>query len=137
MSATNITGPIYQTRQGAITVTHSKRFTTGTSTTGATTGITVRATPVKPVVVEAMVAVTTGDAGTSPTVSVGYTSTGYADLVNAASTATGTAGGTFLPSTLTRTILTSDQEIFYKQGGTPSGSTFWLILRIFDLNTAP
>lgn len=137
MAETNLSGPIYGTRSGCPVVRQSKQISGTSSTTATSTGIIVRASTYSPVLIEAQIAVTTLDGGTTPTISFGYTGTGYTDLVNAQSTATAATGGTFLPaSNVTgKKIVTTDTEIFYKQGGTPNGTgVTWLILDITTLN---
>lgn len=140
MSAENLSGSIYGVRQGGVPVYQSKKITIASMaayTTATSTNIVVRASADQPVIVEAQIIVVTADGGTSPTASVGFTATGYTDLVNAASTATAATNGTFLPASNAngKVLLTADTEIFFKNGGVPSGTgVYWIILEIVNLN---
>lgn len=139
MASTKLTGSVYENREGGVPVTQSK-LVSGNATTGTTSLIvTVNASADKPVLIEAQISVLTADSGTSPTVSVGYTTITYNDFINAASTATGSTGGTFLPAAnaVGKKILTSTTVINYLQGGTPNGTgVYWIILNITPLNPA-
>lgn len=91
-----------------------------------------------PLMLEAQIIVTTADGGTTPTMSLGYTASGYTDLVSGASTATAATGGTFLPASNAtgKKLITSDTQLYYKQGGTPDGAgVVWLIVTATPLNT--
>lgn len=138
MSDTNITGCVYGTRQGSVPAIHTLTVSSSTSTT-ATKWLTIQASAAKPVVIEGQIVVQTADGGTSPTMSLGYTASGYTDVVNAASTATGATGGTFLPASNAtgKKLLVADTDIYYKQGGTPNGAgVTHLILQVFSINKA-
>jgi hypothetical protein len=93
MSATTITGSIYQSRQGDVGPRQSFKVSGNSSTTATTLPITIKASASAPVVVEAQVLVTTLDGGTTPTVSLGIDATAT-QIINAASTATAATGGT-------------------------------------------
>jgi len=138
MADSNITGCIYGDRQGSVIPTQSYPIVSNTSTT-ATTFMRVQASTYAPVVIEAQIVVLTADGGTSPTLSVGYTASGYTDLINAASTATAATGGTFLPASnaVGKKILTTDTDLVYKQGGTPAGDgVTYILLKIYSVNTS-
>lgn len=141
MADTNATGSVYsEIRQGSVPVRHTYVVSGNTSTAATSTGITVKASAFKPVIIEAQIAVTTADGGGTPTISVGYTASGYTDLINAASTATAATGGTFLPASnaIGKKYITTDQEIFFVQGGTPNGAgVTTIILDISTVNTTP
>jgi len=133
---TNLSGKTLGQRQGSVPVVQTFQIAANTSTT-ATRIFTVQASTANPTVVEAQIVVTTADGGTSPTMSVGYTASGYTDLVNAASTATAATGGTFLPASnaVGKKYLTANTDIYYKQGGTPDGAgVTTLILKIYGVN---
>lgn len=137
MSQTNIRGPIYDNRQGSVPARQTFVVQDETST-DAISLCRIQASEDSPVIVEAQVAVTTADGGGTPTVSVGYTASGYTDLINAESTATAATGGTFLPASnaVGKKYLTADTQIYYKQGGTPDGAgVFTIILDLTTVNT--
>lgn len=137
MADSNITGCIYGDRQGSIPAMQSFPIAANTSTT-ATIFMRVKASAFAPVVVMAQIVVLTADGGSAPTLSVGYTATGYTDLINAASTATAATGGTFLPASnaVGKKILIADTDLYYKQGGTPDGAgVTYILLSIFSVNT--
>lgn len=137
MNASTITGAVYGNRQGGVPVWHSYRVASTASTTATTTKIIIKASADQPVLLEGQIAVTTIDGGTSPTMSLGYTSSGYTDLVATASTATAATGGTFLPAANAtgKKLVTADTEIYYKQGGTPDGAgVIWLLIAVTPLN---
>ncbi len=139
MSATTITGSIYQSRQGDVGPRQSFKVSGNSSTTATTLPITIKASASAPVVVEAQVLVTTLDGGTTPTVSLGIDSTAT-QIINAASTATAATGGTFLPASNAKGkyVLTADTTLYYKQGGTPNGTgIFWFLIDVYQLNSAP
>jgi hypothetical protein len=135
MGDSNITGSVLG-RQGSVPVQQSYRVPGSTSNT-AVKFLRVLASAEKPVVIEAQIVVTTADAGTTPTLSVGYTASGYTDLINAESTATAATGGTFLPASnaIGKKIVTADTDLYYKQGGVCTGNAVsTILLRIYPIN---
>lgn len=139
MSAEYAQGAMLSTQKAGTPVYPAFQYTTTTSTTATSTGLTIEASTTNPVIVMAEVVVTTADAGTTPTISFGYTASGYTDLINAASTATAATGGTFLPASnaVGKKYLTANTEIFYKQGGTPAGGgVVTLLLHIIPVQLA-
>lgn len=140
MADLNATGSVYsEIRQGSVPVRHTYVVSSNSSTSAFSTGIVVKASTYKPAIIEAQVAVTTADGGTTPTISVGYTASGYTDLVNGASTATAATGGTFLPASNAtgKKYITTDQEIYVIQGGTPNGAgVTTVILDVSTVNTS-
>lgn len=138
MADTNLTGSVYsEVRQGSAPVDHTFPVPSGTATTAVFTGITIKASASKPVIVEAQAYIVAADSGTTPTVSVGYTAANYTDLLNAVDTS-GAIG--FYPASNAKgkAYLTSDAAIYYKRGGTPTGEGSQVVqLRISTVNTAP
>lgn len=138
MADTNATGSVHgEVRQGSIPVRHTLIPTPSSSTTAISTGIVIKASTFKPAIVEAQVYLSTTEGGTSPTISVGYTASGYTDLINAAAT---DAASAFLPASNAtgKKYLTADTEIYYKRGGTPDGTgSQTIILDIATVNTLP
>ena len=131
------TGEILGTRQGSRVVRQSVKVSSNTSTT-ATKVFRVKASSTEPVVVEAQVSVVTADGGTTPAVSIGTNSATYDNIVDSASTATGTATGTFLPASnaLGKVMLFEDTDLYYIQEGTPDGAgVYYLLIDITDVNT--
>lgn len=138
MAGTHSTGPNYSIRLGSDVVRHTFVVSGSTSTT-ATQVFYIQASTVEPAILEAQICVSTADGGTSPTMSLGYTASGYTDLVNVASTATAATGGTFLPASNAtgKKRITADTAIYYKQGGTPDGAgVTTLILDVTQVNTS-
>ena len=138
MAASHATGAAYQ-RKGSTSIRHTYWVRNNTSTV-ATKWLTIKASPTKPVIVNAQLVVTTADGGTTPTMSLGSVGAGYTDLINVASTATAAVGGTFLPAanSVGKYIFFQDTDIYYKQGGTPNGAgATILILLVHDVNSDP
>lgn len=111
----------------------------GTSSTTAAKFARIQASTQRPVLVEAQVCVSTADGGTTPTISVGITGANYTDFISGASTATAATGGTFLPASnaVGKYRLTSDTDVYYKQGGTPNGAgVITIILTLTPVNTS-
>lgn len=136
MGATNLSGAIIGLRSGSAPVRHTYVVSGSTSTT-ATKWLTIKASAAIPVLLEGQIVVSTADGGTTPTMSLGVTSTAT-ELVSGASTATAAAGGTFLPASNAtgKYRLTADTDIYYKQGGTPNGAgVTTLILDVTTVNT--
>lgn len=137
MAASHGQGAAYQ-RKASNPVVHTYWVRSNTSTT-ATKWLRIKASAEKPAVLNAQLAVTTLDGGTSPTMSLGVSATAT-ELINAASTATAGVGGTFLPASnaVGKYILFQDTDIYYKQGGTPNGTgATVLILSVHDVNSDP
>lgn len=137
MADTNLTGCIYGNRQGSVIVNQSYPIAALTSTT-ATIFMRVMASAQAPVIVEAQVVVLTADSGSTPTISVGVTATAT-EIINGASTATGATGGTFLPASnaVGKRILIADTDLYFKQGGTPTGDgVTYILLKIYGVNTS-
>lgn len=138
MGADHSTGATYSQRQGSIPVRQTL-VVTGNTSTDAVKWLRIQASATAPVILEAQVVVSTVDGGGSPTLSLGYTASGYTDLINAASLATAATGGTFLPASNAtgKKRIVEDTDIYYKLGGTPDGvGVSTLILDITDVNTA-
>lgn len=138
MASSHSTGSTYTQRQGSNPVRHTL-VVTGSTSTDAVKWLRIKASAAAPVLLESQVAVSTVDGGGSPTISAGYTASGYTDLINAASLATAATGGTFLPANNAtgKKLITADTDIYYKLGGTPDGvGVATLILDITTVNTA-
>lgn len=136
MNGPNVSGSVFGTRQGSVPVRHSYRVRGVTSTTAtAIPGFYLKASSDRPLSVEVQVYVETADTGTSPTMSVGVTGSGYTDFISGAST----AAVAFLPAAnaVTRSGVTSNFQVYYKQGGTPNGvGSTWIIIDVYELNPA-
>lgn len=96
----------------------------------------IEASADKPVIVEAQVCVLTTDAG--ETVSVGYTATGYDDLVATASLATAATGGTFLPASndVGKKYLTEATDLYYVGSAGADTGVVAIILDVASVNTS-
>lgn len=130
-------GAAYQ-RKGSLSIRHTYQVRSNTSTV-ATKWLTIKASPERPVILNAQLVVTTADGGTTPTMSLGITATAT-ELINGASTATAATGGTFLPASnsVGKYYLTADTPLYYKQGGTPNGAgVTTLIVLVHDVNLDP
>lgn len=140
MADSNISGPFYGNRQGSVGGAYSWKISgTASTSTVALPGI-VQASADTPVVLEAQLLVATADGGTTPTASLGTTSGNANELINAASTATAAATGTFLPASnaVGKVVVTADTTLYFKQGGTPNGAgVYYWIIRAYELNTLP
>lgn len=130
-------GSILGNRQGYGVVRHSY-LVSGVSSIGSiATPIVIDATVDQPVILEGQLLVVTADGGSTPTVSFGYTGSGFNDLVSGASIATGSSSGVFLPaSNVTgKKFVTATQTITFVQGGTPNGTgVYYLIVDVTPMH---
>lgn len=133
MGDTNLTGPVYNQREGSVTVRQT--FPTGVITDVAVKFCRIKASTFAPVIIEAQVLVTTIDA--TEDISVGYTAATYTDLINAASLGTAAAGGTFLPAAnaVGKKYLTDDTDLYFIGSTGADTGVATIILDLTTINT--
>jgi len=134
MADSFISGPLYGGR--TISVNGRYTFKTPAITDTAVKFARIEASAAVPVIVEASICVLTVDA--TETVSIGYTASGYSDLINGASLATAAAGGTFLPASnaVGKQYLTADTDLYYVGSAGADTGVIVIILDVASVNTS-
>lgn len=133
MADNNATG-LTTARKGSIPATFTFN-STAPGTTAVTTPITIMASALNPVYVEAQVQVVTVGGGTLPTVGIGLNSSGT-DLM-ALTTST---SAQFLPTgnAVSKAVATDTSTVYIREGGTPAGTgVYRIIIEAAGLNLNP
>lgn len=129
---TTISGPLAGMRQ--ISANGRYTFVTPAITDTAVRFARIEASAYSPVIVEASICVLVVDA--TETVSVGYTASGYDDLIATASLATAATGGTFLPASnaVGKKYLTTATDLYYVGSAGADTGVVVIILDVASVN---